>query len=97
VENNRVGCGYAIPAAWLLAIYPNLKFLACDPQEERARLPPGPGKRRVCRGPGPASGKRRSRCGSPSGCLHYFSDSDLRELLGRIRSSLSVEEGWSSA
>ena len=31
-----VGCGYGVPVAWLLAIYPDLTFLACEPNAERA-------------------------------------------------------------
>ena len=33
-----VGCGYGVPAAWLLALYPDLKFIACEPSPERARV-----------------------------------------------------------
>jgi SAM-dependent methyltransferase len=33
-----IGCGYGVPAAWLLALYPNLEITACDPSQERARI-----------------------------------------------------------
>jgi len=90
-----VGCGYAVPAAWLLAIYPNLRFLACDPREERARVAARVlGKSgQVC--PCRALDLPLENEGADAvfllDVLHYFSDSDLRELLGRIRSNLSVE------
>jgi SAM-dependent methyltransferase len=90
-----VGCGYAVPAAWLSAIYPNLRFLACDPREERARVAARVlGKSgRVC--PCRALDLPLENEGADAvlllDVLHYFSDSDLRELLGRIRSNLSAE------
>lgn len=33
-----VGCGHGVPAAWLLVLYPNLRFIACEPSPERARV-----------------------------------------------------------
>jgi uncharacterized protein len=33
-----VGCGYGVPAAWLLTLYPDLEFLACEPNAERVRI-----------------------------------------------------------
>jgi predicted exporter len=42
VESNQtlidVGCGIGVPAAWLLALYPDLRFIACEPKPERARI-----------------------------------------------------------
>ncbi|MCU0597245.1 MAG: hypothetical protein MUC98_17520, partial [Desulfobacterota bacterium] len=31
-----VGCGYGVPAAWLLTLHPDLSFSACEPVAERA-------------------------------------------------------------
>ena len=90
-----VGCGYAVPAAWLLAIYPDLKFLACDPREERARIAARvlgkSGRVFPCRALDLPLENEGADAVLLLDVLHYFSDSDLREFLGRIRSVLSVE------
>jgi ubiquinone/menaquinone biosynthesis C-methylase UbiE len=90
-----VGCGYAAPAAWLLAIYPTLQFLACDPDEERFRIAV-----RIL-------GKRGRvlRCGAMDlplaneradavlllDVLHYLSDSELAIFLTRLQPILLPE------
>jgi uncharacterized protein len=90
-----VGCGYAIPAAWLLAIYPDLKFLACDPQEERARIASRvlskSGQVCHCRALDLSLANERANAVLLLDIQHYFSDSDLREFLARIRSALAIE------
>ena len=89
-----VGCGYAVPAVWLLAIYPDLRFLACDPLEERARV-----AARVLGKSGhvyPCSAldlpleNVEANSVLLLDVLHYFSDSELRKLLNRFRPVLSV-------
>jgi predicted exporter len=90
-----VGCGYAVPAAWLLAIYPDLKFVACDPQEERARIAARvlgkSGQVCHCRALDLPLKNEGANAVLLLDVLHYFPDSDLREFLVRIRSILSVE------
>ncbi len=90
-----VGCGYAVPAAWLLAVYPTLGFLACDPREERARVAARvlgkSGRVFPCRALDLPLENEGADAVLLLDVLHYFSDSDLRKFLSRIRSNLSVE------
>jgi uncharacterized protein len=90
-----VGCGFGVPAAWLLTLYPDLEFTACDPIEERARI-----ARRVL-------GERAKVLHGGAldlpldnvktdavlllDVLHHLADRDLVELLARLRSALSGE------
>ena len=90
-----VGCGYAVPASWLLAIYPDLRFLACDPDEDRARIAARAlGKKGEVRQCGamdlPLDGERADAI-LLLDVLHYLSDAEFREFLGRARPVLSPE------
>jgi SAM-dependent methyltransferase len=84
-----VGCGYGIPAAWLLAIYPDLKFLSCDPDGERARVAEKvigkKGKVHPCRGMDLPLENERADAVLLLDVLHYLSDQELMEFLGRVR------------
>jgi SAM-dependent methyltransferase len=90
-----VGCGYGIPAAWLLAIYPDLRFLACDPNEERARVAARVlgkrGKVLHCQAQALPLDDERADAVLLLDVLHYFPDPKLREFLGRVRPMLSAE------
>ena len=90
-----VGCGCGVPAAWLLAIYPDLRFLACDPNGERARVAARAlGKRGEvlhCRALDLPLENERADAVLLLDVLHYFSDPELREFLGRVRPVLSAE------
>ena len=33
-----IGCGYGVPAAWLLTLHPRLRFVGLDPDEEKTRI-----------------------------------------------------------
>ena len=84
-----MGCGYAAPAAWLLEIYPDLRFLACDPDERRARIAARildkNGEVRPCRAQDLSLKNERADAVLLLDVIHYFSDLELREFLGRIR------------
>ena len=84
-----VGCGYGVPAAWLLAIYPDLRFLACDPDGERARVAEKvigkKGKVHPCRGMDLPLENERADAVLLLDVLHYLSDQELMEFLGRAR------------
>jgi predicted exporter/SAM-dependent methyltransferase len=88
-----VGCGYGVPASWLLAVYPDLRFLACEPHEERARVAArvlgSRGTVLHCQAQAlPLNGERADAV-LLLDVLHYFSDPELREFLGRLRPVLS--------
>ena len=90
-----VGCGFGVPAAWLLTVYPDLEFIACDPVAERARIA------------GRVLGERakvlyggaldlpldnvKTDAALLLDVLHYLQDKELLELLARLRSALSGE------
>jgi hypothetical protein len=84
-----VGCGYAVPATWLLAIYPDLRFLACDPDEDRARIAGRVlgknGEARRYRAQDLPLDNERADAFLLLDILHYLSDAEVREFLGRIR------------
>lgn len=90
-----VGCGYATPAAWLLAIYPALQFLACDPDEERFRIAVRVlGKRgRVfrCGAMDLPLANERANAILLLDVLHYLSDSELAVFLARLQPLLLPE------
>lgn len=90
-----VGCGYGIQAAWLLAVYPDLNFLACEPDAKRAgvagRVLAGRGRVIPC---GAMDLPLKDEKADAVLCLdmvHYLSDQELQEFLGRVQSVLSPE------
>jgi uncharacterized protein len=90
-----VGCGYGVPAAWLLAIYPDLKFLACEPNGERARVTSrvlaDRGRVVQCSAMDLPLENEKADAVLCLDMLHYLSDQELGEFLVRIRSVLSLE------
>jgi predicted exporter/SAM-dependent methyltransferase len=90
-----IGCGYGVPAAWLLAIYPDLSFLSCDPDEERARVAARVlGKRGEvlhCKAQDLPLENERADAILLLDVLHYFSDQELREFLSRVRPVLTSD------
>ena len=67
-----LGCGYGIPAAWLLVLYPDLEFFSLEPDAERVRVADRAlgdrGRVRVGGGHGPgAYGSGKGRGGHDAG------------------------------
>ncbi|HPD57554.1 MAG TPA: MMPL family transporter [Smithellaceae bacterium] len=99
VQNPRriidIGCGYGVPATWLLEIYPQAKVFGFDPDEERvliaARVIGERGRAEVGRAP-----ELPPIDGSVDHVLmldmfHLISDEEAKMVLGRIYEKL--EEG----
>lgn len=90
-----VGCGYGIAAAWLLAIYPDLKFLACEPDGERARIASHVLRDHIkvfqCGALDLPLENERADAVLCLDVLHYLSDGELGEFLDRVRPVLSSE------
>jgi len=90
-----IGCGYGVPAAWLLAAYPDLSFLSCDPDEERARIAARVlgkrGKVFHCKAQDLPLENESADAILLLDVLHYFSDQELREFLSRVRPVLPSE------
>jgi SAM-dependent methyltransferase len=90
-----IGCGFGIPAAWLLTLYPDLTFIACDPEPERARI-----AARVLGDRAKVTGRGAMDLSLDRGeidavllldILHYLKDKEAAELLARLRAALSRE------
>jgi len=90
-----IGCGYGVPASWLLAIYPDLRFLACDPDEGRARVAARVlgkrGKVLHCEAQDLPLENERADAILLLDVLHYFSDQELKEFLRRVRPALTPD------
>ena len=88
-----VGCGYGVPAAWLLTLYPDLEFIACDPLAERARIAARVlGERAKVLSVG-ALDLPLDRVEADAvlllDVLHHLQDKEIVELLSRLKGSLS--------
>ena len=90
-----VGCGYGVAETWLLAIYPDLRFLACEPDEERARVAARVlgerGKVLQCKAMNLPLENERADGVLLLDVLHYLSDQEFMEFLNRVRAVLSAE------
>jgi predicted exporter len=87
-----VGSGHGVPAAWLLALYPDLRFIACEPSPERARV-----AARVLGdsaqvfpfgGLGLPMVKNQVHAALLLDMLHYLPEKDLEEFLSRLKDML---------
>ncbi|MCU0596637.1 MAG: methyltransferase domain-containing protein, partial [Desulfobacterota bacterium] len=90
-----IGCGFGVPAAWLLTLYPDLAFIACDPHPERARI-----AARVLGGRAEVMnvGAMDLHLDHEAidavlllDMLHYLEDKEVSELLERLRPVLSTQ------
>lgn len=90
-----VGCGYGVPAAWLLTLYPDLDFTAFDPAGERARIAAKVlgDKAKVMHAGAPdlPLDPLEADAALLLDVLHYLRDEEITELLSRLRASLSPQ------
>ncbi len=90
-----VGCGYGAPAAWLLAAYPDLKFLSCDPNRERTRVATRilgkQGEVLTCTAQDLPLENKKADAILLLDILHYLSDQELLKFLDRSRPVLRPE------
>jgi cyclopropane fatty-acyl-phospholipid synthase-like methyltransferase len=87
-----VGCGFGIPAAWLLSLYPDLRFIACEPGATRARIAArvlGNSAKVLQVGANdlPLTEKRANAV-LLLDMLHYLSEKDIEDLLSKLRGML---------
>ena len=87
-----VGCGFGIPAAWLLSLYPDLRFIACEPGARRARVAArvlGDSAKVLQMGANdlPLT-KKRANAVLLLDMLHYLSEKDIEELFSNLRTML---------
>jgi SAM-dependent methyltransferase len=90
-----VGCGYGVPAAWLLTLYPDLDFTACDPAAERARIAAKVlGDKAKVMNAGALDlplDPAEADAALLLDVLHYLRDEEITELLSRLGASLSPQ------
>jgi SAM-dependent methyltransferase len=90
-----VGCGFGVPAAWLLTLYPDLEFVACDPIAERARIAGRVLGERAKVLHGGALDLPLDHVEADAVLLldvfHHLQDKETVELLTRLRAALSGE------
>ena len=88
-----IGCGFGVPAAWLLTLYPDLEFVACDPMAERARIAGRVLGERAKVLQGGALDLPLDQVEADAvlllDVLHHLEDKALIELLTRLRAALS--------
>ncbi|MCG6536704.1 MAG: methyltransferase, partial [Syntrophales bacterium LBB04] len=88
-----IGCGYGVPAAWLLTLYPNLEITACDPSLERARIAARVlGERAKVLTVGALElslDHTQADAILLLDVLHYFQDEEMVVLLSRLKAPLS--------
>jgi len=90
-----IGCGFGVPAAWLLTLYPDLEFIACEPIAERARIAGRVLGDRAKVLHGGALDMPLDHVEADAvlllDVLHHLQDKEIVELLTRLRAALSRE------
>ncbi len=89
-----LGCGFGIPAVWLLAIYPDLYFHSLEPSAERVRVATRALGDRATVNQGLAQdletmGPPRADAAMMLDMAHYLPDRDLANVLARLHERLS--------
>ena len=87
-----IGCGYAVPAAWLLAINPELRFHSIEPDPERvrvaARVLGNNGEVRQAAAPDLASLPSGADTALALDMAHYLDDKEFTEMLVGLNARL---------
>jgi predicted exporter/ubiquinone/menaquinone biosynthesis C-methylase UbiE len=99
IQNPRrimdIGCGYGIPAVWLLEIYPQAKIYGLEPSEDRVRIASqvigSRGKIEAGRAPDLPSVEDPVDTVIMLDMLHLISDDELKLVLERIYQKLSAD------
>ena len=91
-----IGCGYGVPAVWLLSLFPQAKVYGLDPDRRRvaiaARVFGGRGSATVGRAPDlPAALPDRVDTALMLDMIHLISDDDLRLMLRRLNDKIEPE------
>lgn len=88
-----IGCGYGIPAAWLLEHYPGVKILGIDPDPERCRIAGRildiNGTILVGKAPDLPVFADRADTAVMLDMIHYLSDREVTETLTRLRAGMT--------
>jgi predicted exporter/precorrin-6B methylase 2 len=92
-----IGCGYGVPAVWLLSLFPQVKVYGLDPDPRRVRIAARAfgdrGSATVGKVPDlPANSPDRVDTALMLDMIHLISDDDLRLVLQRLYDKL-VPEG----
>ncbi|MEW6264803.1 MAG: methyltransferase [Thermodesulfobacteriota bacterium] len=87
-----IGCGFGVPAAWLLAVHPDLTFYALEPSRRRAEVAAvvlgRRGRVTVGRAPDLPPDAIRADAALLLDVAHYLSDEELSRLLVKLREVL---------
>jgi len=87
-----VGCGYAVPAVWLLVLHPGLRIVGMEPDPERVRV-----ARRVLGNRGQVLAGRAEELSPETGPVegalfldvaHHLGDEELKRVLQTVRDML---------
>lgn len=89
-----VGCGYAVPAAWLLGFNPALRFHSIEPDPERmrvaARVLGAAGEVYQAAAPDLSSLPSEADTALALDMAHYLDDGQLAEMLAGLRTRLQM-------
>jgi len=88
-----IGCGYGVPAAWLLETLPDARVYALEPDGERARVAAlafgERGEVRVGRAPEIPVVPEPAEAALMIDIIHLLSDDEFRESLARLKGALA--------
>jgi trans-aconitate methyltransferase len=88
-----IGCGFGVPAVWLLEIIPAARVYALEPDGERARVAAlafgERGEARIGRAPEIPSVPASAEIALMIDIIHLLSDHELRETLARLTKALA--------
>lgn len=91
-----IGCGFGVPAVWLLTLYPEARVIGIDPDRRRvhfaARVLGARGVIHVCRAPAIPDISEPADTVLLLDMIHMLSDKDLKLTLERLRDRMSPGE-----